>query len=1104
MPGKNERLRKIDQRAIIKGGGLVVIQEDSIAPPAVREITPPDSLVFITSGITRSTQAPLAFVSIGWQEAPNISPDYYNVEWSETSTFIDILRARANQMSATIEGLKVNTTYYFRVQAVVGGVFSPFSESLSVTTPVDTTPPPDVTGASAAFKNSDLLISFTKPQSEIYKDAEIKIYNSGHTVLLDGPRYVGGEQFLWTADQNRAATGGAGATSVSVDIRSRSWSNVFGNIVNVTATAAVPTVPSGVTSNWVGDTGLADEDLVISWLASQNADTYELVLDSTHTYTTRDLRFTYKYDQNVADHIPTIPSGQFAVPYSIRARDRLSQFSTAATGTFTNAAPPSGVLNLQATTGFSTIAAQVNNNAATIIQDFDHYEWALVSGGINQQSFISTTPDVIFQTTAAGTYSVTVKAVDKFNRKSPTVTVSGLVVDTLTIAELRAGTTYLDNAGRTSLDFLKDGFLQPIGSGQGYSAVASGTYNWIQASRPLIDRYKTVTFSATYVGVVLAYMSFDDGNGNVVWYAGPITTTSAGSKVLTSFATEALAKAQAFRLDLLGVERIDLPSIIEARKIRIYFSNYGGTLTAYEYYPRRLVQSDDVDAENIRGINIAALAVTADKISVTQLSAITANVGKLTLTDFAGGTNAWLYQGTGTGDAPTTGLKIFNSGGVGKLSTYNTGVEQVTLDTDGLLKAGAGKVRMGADGVQIVMSSAFLASAAINFLASDLSDVGSVYAFGVAGSHSIKLESYSRTGENSIINFTATAPSAKSASLTANLTSGASVGNLSFSVNSSTLPVALMDWSGALRVGTTTATATTGDIRAGNFVYAEAGMRVDTPNATNALFQLANAGTVKWSLYRPASTNHFYIDQSGTGARMVFDSNSNIGVGGTFTPTALLDVINGYIRARDGTNNPPSADAGLELVMTGGAGYMISYNRTSSAYLPLNVSGSTLNIGHSGIADIFIGANGRIGIGVGSEPTAQKLVVRGENTANTSYALLVQNSTPANLVRVRNDAALNETVVAWTLFSDIRGKENITQLAYDLDDILLLNPVKFDYKTGAKNQLGFIAQEVLPIIPEIVTENEEGMYGIQYELLIPILVNGIKDLHERIEKLEAR
>ncbi len=227
-----------------------------------------------------------------------------------------------------------------------------------------------------------------------------------------------------------------------------------------------------------------------------------------------------------------------------------------------------------------------------------------------------------------------------------------------------------------------------------YSAVASGTYQWIEAKRPFLDRHRTTTFNAVYTGgATLGYMEYNDGTTST-YYSGPVTTAAIGTKILTKYTSEVTAKANRVRLDLLGVSRIDLPNLQEARTIRIYFSNYLGNLAVYEYYPRRLVQTDDLEAETITSINIAAGGVNADRITAITLSAIQANIGALVIN-----TTGSIWQGTGTATSPTTGLKIYNSGGIGKLSTYNAGTEQITLDTDGVLKAGAGKVTLNADGI---------------------------------------------------------------------------------------------------------------------------------------------------------------------------------------------------------------------------------------------------------------------------------------------------------------------------------------------------------------------------------------------------------------------
>lgn len=105
--------------------------------------------------------------------------------------------------------------------------------------------------------------------------------------------------------------------------------------------------------------------------------------------------------------------------------------------------------------------------------------------------------------------------------------------------------------------------------------------------------------------------------------------------------------------------------------------------------------------------------------------------------------------------------------------------------------------------------------------------------------------------------------------------------------------------------------------------------------------------------------------------------------------------------------------------------------------------------------------------------------------------------------------------------SDKRAKENIREIGNALATIKLLNPVKYDIKDSfysslsegarkevmktSKNKLGFIAQEVQEILPEIIHEEPTtGMLGISTMDLIPVLVQAIKEQQIQIEELKKQ
>lgn len=92
---------------------------------------------------------------------------------------------------------------------------------------------------------------------------------------------------------------------------------------------------------------------------------------------------------------------------------------------------------------------------------------------------------------------------------------------------------------------------------------------------------------------------------------------------------------------------------------------------------------------------------------------------------------------------------------------------------------------------------------------------------------------------------------------------------------------------------------------------------------------------------------------------------------------------------------------------------------------------------------------------------------------------------------------------AWANFSDLRLKKDIEQLHPEgnLAKLLQLNGVRFKWKDNDNIlNLGFIAQEVLPIVPESVRYDElNDIYSMEYTALIPILVEGIKEQQKIIE-----
>jgi hypothetical protein len=93
-----------------------------------------------------------------------------------------------------------------------------------------------------------------------------------------------------------------------------------------------------------------------------------------------------------------------------------------------------------------------------------------------------------------------------------------------------------------------------------------------------------------------------------------------------------------------------------------------------------------------------------------------------------------------------------------------------------------------------------------------------------------------------------------------------------------------------------------------------------------------------------------------------------------------------------------------------------------------------------------------------------------------------------------------------TAYSDRRIKENIITLDSALDKVNALRGVyynKIDDPEKTK-QIGFIAQEVNEVVPELVTYAEDvDQYGVNYGNATALLVEAVKDLTQQVKDLKA-
>jgi hypothetical protein len=93
------------------------------------------------------------------------------------------------------------------------------------------------------------------------------------------------------------------------------------------------------------------------------------------------------------------------------------------------------------------------------------------------------------------------------------------------------------------------------------------------------------------------------------------------------------------------------------------------------------------------------------------------------------------------------------------------------------------------------------------------------------------------------------------------------------------------------------------------------------------------------------------------------------------------------------------------------------------------------------------------------------------------------------------------TMVDINTTSDIAAKDNINEIADPLELLKSIAGFSFNWKdTGAKSY-GVIAQYMEKILPELVSEDSQGLKSVKYLPLIAILIESVKKLSTEIDEI---
>ena len=86
--------------------------------------------------------------------------------------------------------------------------------------------------------------------------------------------------------------------------------------------------------------------------------------------------------------------------------------------------------------------------------------------------------------------------------------------------------------------------------------------------------------------------------------------------------------------------------------------------------------------------------------------------------------------------------------------------------------------------------------------------------------------------------------------------------------------------------------------------------------------------------------------------------------------------------------------------------------------------------------------------------------------------------------------------------SDLRLKANIMSLGSTLAKLLLIDGKTYTMKKNGKQKIGVLPQDIQKVFPELVTTDDKEMLAVNYQGLVPVLINALKEQDDKISRLE--
>ena len=189
---------------------------------------------------------------------------------------------------------------------------------------------------------------------------------------------------------------------------------------------------------------------------------------------------------------------------------------------------------------------------------------------------------------------------------------------------------------------------------------------------------------------------------------------------------------------------------------------------------------------------------------------------------------------------------------------------------------------------------------------------------------------------------------------------------------------------------------------------------------------------------------------------------------------------------------------GLQTVASGGGSFAFHSGTTASGTNSTALGRVTVASDYASVVIGQYNSSGSSATSADSFSTSAPAFVIGNGTdsSNKSDAFKVMFNGDTT---VSNDLTVSGDVV---ISSDARLKSNIVSLGSTLSKLLQIDGKSYEMK--GKQKIGVLAQDIQEVFPELVSEDDNEMLAVNYQGLVPVLINALKEQDKIIKRQEER